>query len=283
MARTEFAVAQRKVAVAAHTLVEDQHVSGAVHRLERVVALFRFGGEHQLPVVLPVAGSLPEAARQHHRPAHFLIAAVAIDLAHVLLDLLPQRPALGVPEDHSRRVLLHVEQVELRAELAVVALLGLLEHLQVGVLVFLLRPCGAVDPLQHFVLRVAAPVRAGDAHQLEHLELAGRRHMRAAAQVGEIALCVQRDLVVRRNRSDDFRLVGLALVAEEFHGLVARHFLALHRQVALRDLGHARLDRGEILGCERPAEREVVVEAVFDHRPDRHLRLRKQLLDRMRK
>jgi hypothetical protein len=49
----------------------------------------------------------------------------------------------------------------LTAELAVIALLGLFEHVQIGVLVFLLRPCRAVDALQLFVLRIAAPVRAG--------------------------------------------------------------------------------------------------------------------------
>ncbi len=77
-----------------------------------------------------------------------------------------------MPEHHARRFVLHVEEVELLAELAVVALLGFLEHVQVGVLVFLLRPGRAVDALQHLVLRVAAPVGAGDLHQLEDFELA---------------------------------------------------------------------------------------------------------------
>ena len=57
---------------------------------------------------------------------------------------------------------------------------------------------------------------------------------------------------------------------------------ALDRDVALRDLGHALLDRGEIFGRERPLVREVVVEAVLDHRTDRHLRIGEQLLHRVR-
>jgi hypothetical protein len=40
------------------------------------------------------------------------------------------RPALGVPEHDARPLLLEMEQVHLAAELAVVALLGLLEHVR---------------------------------------------------------------------------------------------------------------------------------------------------------
>ena len=102
----------------------------------------------------------------------------------------------GMPEHHAGRLVLQVEQVERAAELAVVALLGLLDPVQVGVEIFLPGPGGAVDPLQHLVSRVAAPVRAGKLRQLEHLELAGRRHVRAAAQVGEAPLGVERDRLV---------------------------------------------------------------------------------------
>ena len=45
-------------------------------------------------------------------------------------------------------------------------------------------------------------------------------------------------------------------------------------EVRRGDLLHLRFDLLEILGRERPLEREVVVEAVLDHRADGHLRLR---------
>jgi len=50
---------------------------------------------------------------------------------------------LGVPEHHARAFLLEVEEIELTTQLAVVALLGFLDLLQVSVEVFLLRktPC----------------------------------------------------------------------------------------------------------------------------------------------
>jgi hypothetical protein len=90
-----------------------------------------------------------------------------------------------------------VEEVQLLAQLAVVALFRLFQHVQVLLLVFLLGPGGAVDTLQHFVLAVAAPVGAGQLHQLEYLQLAGGRHVRAAAQVGEVAFAVQRHILIR--------------------------------------------------------------------------------------
>ena len=65
------------------------------------------------------------------------------------------------------------------------------------------------------------------------------------------------------------------------HRLVARQHAARHRLVLLRELGHLRLDRRQVLGRERALVREVVVEAVLDHRADRHLRVGKQLLDRV--
>ena len=55
-----------------------------------------------------------------------------------------------------------MEEVHLAAELAVVALLGFLELMQVGVELVLGRPGGAVDALQLRLVGIAAPVGAGD-------------------------------------------------------------------------------------------------------------------------
>jgi hypothetical protein len=57
-----------------------------------------------------VAGLLPQLDVEDLRAAHLLIAGVAVDLAHVLLDHLPDLPALGVPEHQARRFFLQVEQ-----------------------------------------------------------------------------------------------------------------------------------------------------------------------------
>jgi hypothetical protein len=187
-----------------------------------------------------------------------------------------------MPEHEARCFVLHVKEIELLRQPPVVALLGFFEHVQIGVLLFFLRPRGAVNPLQHFVLGIAAPVRAGQLHQLEDFELSGRRHVRAAAQVDEIAFTIQRHVFPLRNRRDDLGFVMLADRFEKLDRLVARPHFARHAQIALRKFGHAFLDRREVLGRERALVRKIVVEAVLDHRPYCHLRVGKQFLHRVR-
>ena len=99
-----------------------------------------------------------------------------------------------------------------------------------------------------------------------------------AAEVDPIPLAVELDVLVRRNGVDQLDLEGLALPLEEALGLVARDDRLPERLVARDDLAHALLDRREILGRERLGAVEVVVEAVLDHRADRHLRVRPQRL-----
>jgi hypothetical protein len=272
MTRAEFRQPQGQITVAAQALVEDLDVAGAVHRLDRVVAVFGRRGEHVLGIVLPMAGALPERTIHDHRRLHFTVAVAAQHAPQVLFDFLPDRPSLGVPENHPRCFVLQMEEVELPAELAMVALLGLFEHVQIGFLVFLAHPGGAVDPLQLFVAMVAPPVGAGQLHQLEDLELAGRRHVRAAAEIDEITLAVERDLLALRDGVDQLGLVVLSDRLEESHRLVALPDFALDRQITPGKLGHPFLDRRQIIEREWTLVGKIVVEAIFDHRPDRYLR-----------
>jgi hypothetical protein len=147
-------------------------------------------------------------------------------------------------------VLVDVEQVQLAAQLAVVALFGLFQHVQVLRQLVLAGPGRAVDALQHLVAVVAAPVGAGHLHQLEVLELAGAGHVRAAAQVLERALAVQAHVLVAGDAGDDLGLVVLAQALEVGHGLVARQHAAHHRLVLGGQLGHLLLDGGQVLGRE---------------------------------
>ncbi len=210
---------------------------------------------------------------------HFLVAVILIDAAHVLLDLLPDGPALRMPEHHAGRLVLQMEKVELAPELAMVALLRFLDAVQVSVEIVLSRPRGAVDPLQHFVARIAAPVRSCETRELEYLELAGRGDVRSAAKIGEPAFGVERDVFVGRDRRDDLRLVVLAEGLEVAHRVVARHQSARDRLIQARELRHLLLDRDKILGRERPLVGKIVIEPVLDHGADGHLRVGKQFLD----
>ena len=175
-----------------------------------------------------------------------------------------------------------MEQVQLLAQPAVVALFGLFEHVQVGVLLVLFGPGGAVDALQHLVVGVAAPVGARHLHQLEDLQLAGGRHVRPAAQVHEAPFAIEGDAFLGRNGRDDLGLVLLADGLEILDGLLSVPFLAHHGLVQLGQLVHAFLDGGQILGRERALVRKVVVEAVLDDRADGDLRLGEQILHGVR-
>ena len=131
------------------------------------------------------------------------------------------------------------------------------------------------------LLRIAAPVGAGHLHQLEGVaDLAGRGHVRAAAEIEPVALEVDLDRLVAGNGVDQLDLEGLALVAEHLLGLLAVPDVPGERRIARDDLAHLLLDRVEIFRRERLVAEEVVIEAVLDHRTDRHLRAGPQRLHR---
>ena len=105
--------------------------------------------------------------------------------------------------------------------------------------------------------------------------------MGAAAQVLELAFAIERHVLIGGDAGDDLRLVVLAHVLEIRDGLVARQHAAGDRLVLGRQFRHALLDGSQVFGREGPLVREVVVEAVLDHRADRDLRFRKQLFHRV--
>ena len=178
-----------------------------------------------------------------------------------------------MPEHRARRFLLEMEQVHLAADFAVVALFRFLELLEIGVELFLLGESGTVDARQHLAVGIAAPIGAGNLHQLERVaDLAGRGHVRAAAQIEPVALLVDFQLLIFGDGVDQLDLEGLALVAKYLLRLVARPDFLGERFVAGDDLAHLLFDGVEILRRERLVAEEIVIEAVVDHRPDGDLR-----------
>ena len=170
-----------------------------------------------------------------------------------------------------------VEEVELRAETAMVAGAGLLEPLEVRVEVGLRVEGGPVDARELRVLLVAAPVRAGEPRELQRLDRRGVLEVRAAAEIREVPLRVERDRAVGLLRELD--LVRLVLGLEARDRVQERGLLARPR-AALRDLTpDLLLDRGEVVLGDRLGELEVVVEAVGDRRPDRDLHARVEAED----
>ena len=186
-----------------------------------------------------------------------------------------------MPENGAGRFFLEVEQIQLATDAPVVALLRLFETVQVVLQLLLIGPRRSINALEHFVPRIATPVRARDLRQLEGPELAGRRYVRPPAKVLPLALAVQRDFLASRNCRDDFSLVVLADRIEVRNRGLARQETPPHRLVGLHDLTHLCFELLEILGRKGALECEVVVEAVLDDRADRHLCLGINCLDRL--
>ena len=280
VAGAELGHAQRQLAIGLLADVEDLDVTRAVHRLDgQDLALGALAHEHGVAELLGVARLLPQALVEDLRSLHLLVAGRVQATAHVVLEHAVERPALRVPEHHALALFLDVEEVHGLAQLAVIALLGFLDALQIGFEIGFRGPRGAVDALQLGVVLVAAPVGAGQLGQLEGLaDVLGRGQVRTAAQVLPGALAIDRDRIRVRQVADDLRLVLLADRVEVSDGLVAVPDLARDLLVAIDDLLHALFDLFQIVQAERLVTREVVIEAVLDVRADRDLGARKQLL-----
>src|SRR4029077_15390713 len=102
--------------------------------------------------------------------------------------------------------------IELGTEAAVVALPRALHALEVRVQIGLVVEGRAVDPRQLRIVLVAAPVRTSETGQLQGLDRLRVLEMRAAAEVGEVTLRVERDRPL--GRVDELDLVRLVLPRE---------------------------------------------------------------------
>src|SRR5215469_3534641 len=187
-----------------------------------------------------------------------------------------------------------------------VALLGFLQELKVGVLLVTRWPGGAVYALQLRVALAASPVGAAGAHQLERRDVPRRRQVRPAAEVlpaqlaaGSVEVVVDRQLgaadldgltgitwhpVTRWPRAafkaDELELVRL--VRQLAAPIVVGDDPAAEQLALLDDLPHLLLDLLQVVRSECRRHIEVVVEAVLNRRPDPELRLRKDALHRLR-
>ncbi len=177
---------------------------------------------------------------------------------------------------------MQVEQILRLGNFAMVALFGFFQLGQIRLQVFVVQPGGAVDAAEHLVVVIATPISTSHLHQLERAQLVGGGHVRATTEVGELALRIQRQLLVRRDAFDDLGLVSLADAFEVGHRIVARLHAAAQRQGFLHDLLHFRFNRGQVFRGERALVGEVVIEAVVDHRADGDLRAGKQPLHGLR-
>ena len=175
-----------------------------------------------------------------------------------------------------------MEEIKLFADATVVAFFCFCLLLQVGIQRFLVGEGNAVDALQRFAARVAAPVRAGKLGQFERLDVSHMRHVRPATHVEVFLMVIQADFldaVVEVVNQAEFEI--FVAVAERLARVRHRRPHLLHRIAGRCQIFHARFQLLQIFRREAVFAVDVIVEAVFDHRPDDHFCLRPELLQRV--
>ncbi len=113
-------------------MLEDLHMAGTVHRLDRKDAVvFRLDEEHVLPIPVPMARSLPQRLVEDLGRIDLFIIVLEPS-AHIGDDFLENRPSLRVPEHHAGPLLLEMKKIHFPPELAMVASLRLFQRLEIG-------------------------------------------------------------------------------------------------------------------------------------------------------
>src|SRR3990167_4236618 len=160
---------------------------------------------------------------------------------------------------------MELEEPELLAQLSMISLLGLLEHHEIGLQLFFVGERDAVNPLQVFLGSVSAPVRGGELRELERFDVSRVRHMRALAQICEIAVAVEGDDAVLVF----FQNLKLELVVlQKLLRLSVGDDFSLKRKLLLMPFLHLLLDPVQLVGSEGLLAVEVIIEAVFYWRAD---------------
>ncbi len=186
---------QRQLAVGPLAVLVDHQVERAVHRPQVVVRLVdRERRVHVLLEEAEVARRLPEPGLADMRRIDQLVPVAQMLAAPEVLDGQSNAGAFRVPVHQARAgLLVHGVQVQVLADPTVVPLLDLLQLLEMGLQVLAVLPGGPVDPLEHLVLLVSAPVGAGYGRELERVrrKLPGAGDVRPSAQVREGILSVR--------------------------------------------------------------------------------------------
>ena len=216
---TQFGIANGQVTVGTDVRIEDHDVRRAVHGFEIVRrALNVHRRVHVLTVRFEVSALLVCRFGRNVRRVHQLVTTFEMLICFESLDKVADDRPFRVPEDQTGTDhLVCAEQVQLSTESPMVAAQRFLASFnEIRQVLFRLPGC-AVDPLEHWTLLVAAPVRAGDAEQLEAANLARVLNVRSTAEIQELALFVRADRLVFGQIADQLDLVRL--VGEYFKRL----------------------------------------------------------------
>ena len=131
--RTAFGIAQRQVAVRTRVALVNVQVEGAVHRLEVILlALDIHRGVHVFFVKVQVPAGFPKLRLADVRRIDKIVVGQHVLLVPEILDQLAHHGSFGMPQNQpGADLIIDAEQVEIAAQLAMVAALGLFQFPQV--------------------------------------------------------------------------------------------------------------------------------------------------------
>src|SRR5688500_8214740 len=125
------------------------------------------------------------------RGANAIVSGFELGFLRKALDLLDQHRSFGYPNRVPRAdIIVNCEEFGLRAELAAIALLRVLQHREVGLELRLVLESSAVDALELRVLLVAFVVGTRDVGEPEGSDVPGAHHVWTCAEVGELAVAI---------------------------------------------------------------------------------------------
>ena len=187
------------------------------------------------------------------------------------LQFFDHRGAAWKPEwQPGADVVVDDEDLQFLAELTMVAFLRFLEHREVFVELGLVLEGGAVDALELRILFVAFVIGAGDMGEFERADVTGAHNVRTGAEIGELAVAIDRDLFAFGNVLDDieFEFARRRSLTEGAKGttfshgqsVAARQDNALEGMIGFDFFFHLGLDLLEVFGRNAVPEFDVVIE-----------------------
>ena len=190
MYQTKLTCTERQLTVAVLLRLIHQHAAWAVHRLNSIIFTINLGKVHILFIMSPVTRLLPESTVQNHWSLNLLITITAMHFAPVVNQLIADNHAIWMEEWEAWALFMNAEEIKLLANLAMVALSSLLQHVEISLQLILLLKGSTIDTLQHLILLTATPVSTCYTLQLNSFYLASRYNVRTSTQVSKFTLSI---------------------------------------------------------------------------------------------
>src|SRR5262245_70181 len=154
------------------------------------------------------------------------------------------------------------DQIQFFPELPVVATLDFFQSRKMGIEFRFGRERGAIDPLEHRVALIAAPVGASRVEQFDGSDMARRGQVRATAEIDKIPLRIGRNGLSVGKTFNQLYLIVLASSFEKLNGLSLIELSPRNRKFAFCNLASAFFDLFKILRRKCPVISEVVITTV---------------------